>query len=183
MNTLPNVSSEGGPLILSDVGTLRSWHGAFGSGEDYAEACAATTGVLVAAIRERILVWELEGAGTAYLAARTSDSFTLIRVWAADGEPSDDEIRDMIRLAVPTSDTAHFHLRASPAVLIWACEEATQISIPPALEGVPLGDWSMGGTAYYFPVYPGNYLATVHEYQSEDLSFLALICSRQAEGV
>ncbi|QIF03800.1 hypothetical protein [Roseimicrobium sp. ORNL1] len=181
MNTLPNVSSEGGPLILSDAGTLRGWHGGFGSGGDYAEACAATTDGLVGSIREHILVWELEGAGTAYLASRTSDSFTLIRIWAANGEPSDDEIRDMLQLAIPTPYKAHFRLRASPAVLIWAAEEATQISIPPALEGVPLGDWSMGGTAYYFPVYPGNYEAAVHEYQSENLSFFVLVCHRQAD--
>jgi hypothetical protein len=182
MNTLPTVSSEGGPLILSDVGTLRGWQGCYGSGDDYAEACAATTGAVVASIRERILVWDLEGPGTAYLVSRTSDTFTLVRIWTSNGEPSDSEIRDLLPLAVPTTDTAHFHLRASPAVLIWACEEATQISIPLALQGVPLGDWSMEGTAYYFPVYPGNYQATVHEYQSEGLSFFSLVCVRQDGG-
>jgi hypothetical protein len=179
MNRLPYISSEGGPLLLADEVALREWKGSFHEGTDYERACRVVTNGHIGALDDgRILVWDIDGAGTAFLTSYDEFSLQLVRFWA-DEDPSEDQIVEMASLTTPTGERSNVCFTTSPAIVVWACEEITQMTLPPdALPGVPDGDWSMGGTVYSLPIAPGLYSAEVGRYESDGLAVLSLVCRR-----
>jgi hypothetical protein len=180
---LPYVSSEGGPLLIGDAGSLRDWHGAFGDQSDYNRACEIVREKRVGCLNGRILVWDIEGAGTAFLIHYDSETFHLVRLWT-DDDQDDDSIRGMIRLTKPTGERSLFRLTSSPAIIVWACEETTGMIIgSDAIPGVPSGDWSMGGTVYCFPVTPGQYSAEVGRFDRENIAITTVSCRLSGEKI
>jgi hypothetical protein len=182
MSALPYISSEGGPLLVADALALRDWVGCFHGSADYDRACHVVSDVQVGSLDDdRILVWDIEGAGTAFLTGYDACSFRLVRFWT-DDDPSDERIMEMTSMATPTGERASVRLTASPAIVVWACEETRRMTLlPDAVAGIPDGDWSMGGTVYSFPVTPGSYSAEVGRYESDAMMILSLICTRVKE--
>jgi hypothetical protein len=175
MQSLPCVSSEGGPLLIADAEALRDWSGAFGAGDDYRRACAAIDSKGIGVLGDRILVWDIEGGGIAYLTQYDDRSFKLVRFWTND-DPDDDAIRELALLTRPTRERASVRITTSPVIVVWACEDTRQMTVT-SVPGVPEGDWSMGGIVYCFPVVPGTYQAEVGHFESTDRAVLSLTCT------
>jgi hypothetical protein len=175
MQTLPHISSEGGPLLIADVDALRNWSGCYDVSDDYSRACGAIRSEGIGVLGDRILVWDIEGGGTAYLTQYDDRSFELLRFWTTD-DPDDDAIRELARLTKPTGERASVRITASPAIVVWACED-TRPMVVTAIPGVPKGDWSMGGIVYCFPVVSGTYQADVGRFESAERAALSLTCT------
>lgn len=178
MQTLPHVSSEGGPLLIADVDALRNWNGCSDTGDDYWRACYATGSPGIGALDDRILVWDIEGGGTAYLTQYNDRSFELVRFWTND-DPDDNAIRELARLTRPTGERVSVRITMSPAIVVWACEDTRSMTVT-AVPGVPEGDWSMGGIVYCFPVAPGTYQAEIGRFESAGRAAISLTCTLSA---
>jgi hypothetical protein len=165
--------------LVADAAALRDWSGASDdAGDDYTRACSALGSGSLVSLDNRILVWDFEGAGTAFLTRYDDQSFQLVRFWP--NRLDDDVIQDLIQRIKPAGKGSTVHITASPVVVVWACEDTRTMSIA-SCPSVPKGDWSMGGTVYCFPVKPGTYLAETGSFESVDCSAASLTCTLSAE--
>src|SRR3954463_13531142 len=98
MNTqLPNVSSEGGPILIGDSTDLRHWNG--GDLALYNVACAVEEfAVLPIELGGKsVLSWDFRGPGTAYLVRSQNTEAVFLRYWS-DSELSDTAIAGLVEV-------------------------------------------------------------------------------------
>jgi hypothetical protein len=92
LEEMGTVSGEGGPLLLTDLGTVTGWHG---SDEEYELVCARfagqsnSEGFAIAIGEGAGLVWEMEGGGTANVFRRGAAYAVVARTWLDDPEDPD----------------------------------------------------------------------------------------------
>lgn len=179
--TLPNVSSEGGPLLIGDHLAFANWAGCEGDGSDYDRACNAAPHERAGTLGNRILVWDIGGPGTAYLTHYSAKEFTLMRVWS-DFDFDDQYLQTALGRCLIGEDSISVEFTTKSAVVLWAPESAIGMALGTAEHGVPSGDWSMGGTAYYFPITPGRYVVTTGRLDEESFIAVCLVCKLNANS-
>jgi hypothetical protein len=150
-----HISSEGGPLLISDAEVMRSWNGIDGS--DYERACEffdRNTSIEGGGINVghcNGILWEMNGAGTAYIFQSAGGGYTIIRSWLSD--PEDDEaIRRLASEPINSPvEIGELTLTSKSIVIMWAAENGACI-LPEDIgrEGRPSGEMTIDDAGYIF---------------------------------
>lgn len=154
INTV-QISSEGGPLLIADAEVMRSWSGV--DGPDYERACEffdhnpSIEGGDMDVGHSKGILWEMSGAGTAYIFPSAGEGYTIVRAWLSDPEDED----AIGRLASePTNnpvELGELTLTSKSVVIIWAAENGACI-LPEDIgrEGRPSGEMAIDDAGYIF---------------------------------
>lgn len=153
---MPNtvhISSEGGPLIIADAEVMRSWSGVDGS--DYERACEffesnpSIEGGDMDVGHNNGILWEMNGAGTAYVFQSSGGGYTIIRAWLSDPE-NEDAIKQLA--SEPTNnpvELGELTLTSKSMAIMWAAENGACI-LPEDIgrEGRPSGEMAVDDAGY-----------------------------------
>jgi hypothetical protein len=135
MKHLGCVSSEGGPLLLTDAVAAENWKGIDDAGQDYARACQifddAVPGGLLAIGEEQALVWDMEDAGTSDVFANEG-GFIVLRSWLG-GTEEFDIVVSLAEMAV--NRPVHFatiEISTDRLAILWSANSGRSIVIEEA---------------------------------------------------
>jgi hypothetical protein len=111
MQQLDYIDSEGGPLLFVDAELGNFWNGV--DGNDYDRAChffdsdSSIEGGQISIHNGKGILWEMNGAGTAYIFKSPDENFVILRGWFTDdsdnGAPilmAKEPIVDCVKLGV-----------------------------------------------------------------------------------
>lgn len=159
---LAHVSSEGGPLLIVDAQHLGAWQGV---GRDYDRACStvaslnAPDGGLISVGEGEGLVWNIGGAGTAFIINPRKGFPFLFRYWS-DADLGENEIESIA--AEINWSTVHevsvLKISSGRLAVVWAVENGPGLKLPPS-EGYILGDTSTEDSGYVLTVPTGCFAA------------------------
>jgi len=168
---LPHVSSEGGPVLVADYETLRSWRGAFQDSGDYERACeslGAQTLTMIQIGDDQAIVWDIGGPGTADIVRVSPEHLSIVRIWP-DGSWSDQECEQVVISAATdrfgTEELARLTIHTGYLLALWAPEDVVAGGSPSGDSGVP-DDLSIGDGGAYVRVPTGCYSVTACEWQT-----------------
>ena len=169
---LPHVSSEGGPVLVADFDTLRSWRGAFHDSGDYDRACQTLGAATLAQIQigsHQALVWDIGGPGTADIVLVSPMHISIVRIWP-DASWSDEQCERVVVSAATercgTHELAQLSIHTGYLLALWAPEDMSSGGTPSGVFGVP-HDLSIGDGGAYIRVPLGCYSVTACEWQTE----------------
>jgi hypothetical protein len=169
---LPNVSSEGGPVLIADFAALRSWRGAFHDSGDYERACDALGNATLTELQvgeHRVIVWDIGGPGTADIVRVSPTHISLVRIWPDASWTEADCERTMISAATERFgpvQSAQLSIHSGYLLALWAPEDMST-------GGGPLGDsgslssLTVGSGGAYVRVPSGRYGVSACEWQTE----------------
>jgi hypothetical protein len=168
---LPHVSSEGGPVLVADFETLRSWRGAFHESGDYETACETLGFDTVAELpigSHLAVVWNIGGPGTADIVIFSPEHISIVRIWP-DGSWTDQECEQAVISAATerfgSEELAQITISSGYLLALWAPEDMSAGGSPVGESGVP-EDLSIGDGGAYVRVPSGYYSVTACEWQT-----------------
>ena len=168
---LPHVSSEGGPVLLADFESLRSWRGAFHDSGDYERACETLGADTVAELKigsHHAVVWDIGGPGTADIVIVSPEHISIVRIWP-DGSWTDQECAQAVISAATerfgSDELAQIVIHSGYLLALWAPEDMSAGGSPVGESGVP-EDLSIGDGGAYVRVPSGRYSVTACEWQT-----------------
>ena len=177
---LPHVSSEGGPILLGDFETLRTWRGASDSSDHYDTACKLlerSNPSLLAFGGAESVVWDFGGPGTGDIVVVSESHISVVRVWPDDSWTDDHTASVVIASATArlgTAVMAHVSITSGYLLALWAPEDASEFSSPQDSRGVPTPGLSIGDGGAYVRVPCGRYEITTCEWQSDECDITKL---------
>ncbi|NDV78466.1 hypothetical protein [Dysgonomonas sp. 511] len=153
MNYLGYISTEGGPLIISDSSVINNWDGI--DGEDYEQLCEVfdsdltLEGFNVKFKNYLPIAWELEGAGIVKI-YRNNDDILLIKVWSSEKD-SDLDKEDIINIPVEEEiNIGNLILNTEFLFVFWATESLYNVKFDNQKEyGIPNGDFAMDDSIFF----------------------------------
>ncbi|WP_309387774.1 hypothetical protein [Cerasicoccus frondis] len=145
---IPAVSSEGGPILVGDLNRIKKWSGIESGGQDYDTLCEISIGKEIVSLDTSLLSWDMQGAGTVHLSLKERE-VTLVRFWS--DIPITHELIDLIAETEEFVDTEYRLSTPSKCIgFLWSPEDGRTLEELEEKHGIPEGDFSMRGTAYYF---------------------------------
>jgi hypothetical protein len=173
---LPTVSSEGGPVLIGDHARILKWRGIEEGGRDYRIACDKVADSALNVIDAQLLVWNFGGPGTGELLFQNTD-LIFVRTWADRETNNNDVIRLADNITFRPTDI-HFSLSSGIFVILWAPEDGASITSMVGDCGFPVGDFSMGGTAWFQRAENGPYKVYSADGKFDDIEFTAVKLKR-----
>lgn len=136
---LGHVNAEGGPLLLGDLECAARWTGAEGSEDDYSRGCALfdaepdLEGAEISVGDGTALLWEMRGAGTAWVFRGHDNTYIVARTWPHD--PSDSGAPQQFASEPVRSHASLGCLNVSSGTLVvmWAAESGLNLSAAEAV--------------------------------------------------
>lgn len=156
------VTSEGGPILVGEVDVIRSWRGV--DSNDYDRACErfdqdeAAEAIFLEVVGRPALLWEIGGAGAAYVFRRGNDTLVLVRPWLED---PDDE--GMVKVLADRpwregQETGELTVRENALIVLWAAENGDCVEPEDTeADGRPSGEMSVDSAGLIVRVTPGRY--------------------------
>jgi hypothetical protein len=166
------VNSEGGPLLLVDANYGNFWSGI--DGPDYDRACEffdshpLFPGGPISIGDGNGLLWEMSGAGTAYIFDREDNGLVIVRTWPAD--PSKTNIQELM-VKEPTENLTRLgdlDVASGILVVLWAVENGECVK-PEDLhsEGRPSGELAIDTSGAVIKLAPALYECWHDEIKNE----------------
>lgn len=165
LNNLGTVSSEGGPLLITDAVIAQSWRGAtFVEEDDYERVCdilieaPEAEGILISIAEGKGLIWEMAGSGTSDVFLKNSTHLVVVRTWLDD--PDDTETIALFANA-PLQEHQHLgslRIETGIVTILWAPESGQGIT-PKDFSGysTSIQGLSVGGSGLLVKLEPGDY--------------------------
>jgi hypothetical protein len=167
MEMIGYVNAEGGPLLVADGLLLASWKGI--EGPDYDRACAifdsdpGLEGTQIEVGSGNAIIWEMKGAGTAFVFKLSEGHFCITRVWPRD--PRDSNVPRMIaeRPTGQMVNLGNLRVESGNLTVLWAAEQGVGMELPAHLDaGYPPVDMSID-TAGFIVRVPQTSFACFHD--------------------
>jgi hypothetical protein len=167
LECLGSVSTEGGPLLLSDLDSVGDWTGS--DGGDYDRACrlldSQAQGGEIMVGRHTGLIWGVP-TGTTDIWRLDTAKFVLVRGWL-DSDSQADQLRDLALIprsvSVPLGRLA---VLSGWLVIAWATENGAGVARVSPADGLPL-DLSVGGSALVARIAAGQYSCSQDEVRKD----------------
>jgi len=174
---LPHVSSEGGPIILGDFETLRTWRGI---AEHYDSACQLVRRANPSPIPlggADSLVWDFGGPGTGDIVVVSDTHVSVVRIWP-DASWTEAETESVVVSSATTrfgsAVVAYLTIRSGYLLVLWATEDASEFLPPRGEHGVPEPGLSIGDGGAYVRIPCGRYEITTCEWQTDNFDVTKL---------
>lgn len=142
VSVLGHVDTEGGPLLLGDLELVRDWHGIEQGAADYDRACAffdanpGAEGGELPTGAGNVLLWEMSGAGTAFVLELAEDELLIVRPWFHEHRPTDAVIRDLATApANVVVEIGDVRVRSGFIAITWSTEDGGEIAMHPRIRG------------------------------------------------
>jgi hypothetical protein len=172
MNYLGHISTEGGPLIISDFNAVDDWNGI--EGHDYEQMCAifdsdlTLEGFSVNFKSYLPIAWELEGSGIIQI-YNSNDEILLIKTWLSEKEL---DLNNTELLTKPISknniNIGNLTVNTDFIFLFWATESLYNVKIDKRKEqGRPNGSFSMEDSVFFLKTSVKNY-SCLHDVINEN---------------
>lgn len=165
---LGTVSGEGGPLIIGDSLSIRSWDGF--AGDDFSRACTIfdsdplLQGAHILVGTYSAILWEMQGGGIAHVYDLGNGDLMLVRPWLKFPYSPDEMVR--IAHVSPTSvlDLGTFRVSSGSIAVVWAAESGSCITDQDLIKtGSASGELSVPGSAFVTTTEHANY-HVCHDY-------------------
>lgn len=122
------VSGEGGPLLMCDSLDARRWHGNVGGATDYDRACAffdehsEPPGGMIALQGSFGILWEMRGAGSAFVyQSEDRSEIYIVRSWS-DNEIDDDILEIVSTTRSSVQSIGALNIVTGMVAIFWAVE-------------------------------------------------------------
>lgn len=150
-----HISSEGGPLLIADAEVMQSWKGVDDS--DYERACElfddnpGIEGGEIGIGSGSAILWEMNGAGTAYVFTSDEGSFTIVRAWLSDPENENAINQIANETIINPVELGLLTLSSKALVVIWSAENGACV-MPEDVKygGRPSGEMAIDDSGYIF---------------------------------
>ena len=175
LTLLGHVDTEGGPLLLCDLNLAQDWHGVEHGGADYARACAyldahpdAEGGELPVG-NGNALLWEMAGAGTAFVFRSAENELLIVRAWLLDVSASDEAILELATApAKVAAEIGELRIESEGIIILWATDDGCEVSTQAGVRGDAFSESEANQSeAIVARMSAGNYRAC-HEGTSSD---------------
>lgn len=162
MRKINYVDSEGGPLLLVDADLGSFWKGI--ESEDYDRACKFfdsnphSEGGGISIGHSDGLLWEMNGAGTAYVFSDDDNRVVIVRTWPNDILRSD--IPELMASELPDNLKKIGELKVASGFLLilWAAESGECVNSGEGIiEGRPVGDFAIETSGAIIRLQPAQY--------------------------
>ena len=158
MEFFGTVSGEGGPLVFADASRIGIWDGIDGS--SYEELCSFLEiegneqGGKITPGGEELIVWELQGAGTADVLRASNGSLLIIRSWLNSSEGTNEVFTSQPRSKDATL-LGEIQIKSDFLGVLWAPENGS--CVEELSEGRPSGEMSLDDGGWIVRCESGNY--------------------------
>lgn len=168
----PHVSSEGGPVLLSDFDALRSWRGAYHDPGDYERVCETMgdeplTQIQVGA--HHAIAWHIGGPGTADIIQVSPTHISIVRIWPDASWTENDCDQAAFAAACERfgeHELARLSISSGYLLALLAPEDMSAGGDPSGDLGVP-EDLSIGDGGAYVRLQTGCYVVTACEWHAD----------------
>jgi len=167
MDYLGYISTEGGPLIISDSNALNDWNGI--EGNDYKQVCSIFNSDLTLEgfsvnFKDYLpIAWELEGGGIVRV-YKNNDKILLIKVWLSEKEF---DWRETELITTPISEEniniGNLVINTDFMFIFWATESLNDVEFDNKKEyGIPNGYFAIDDSALYLKTFIKKY-SCIHD--------------------
>lgn len=134
------VDSEGGPLLVGEVRLVRQWRGVEDEGGDgdYARACEffdahpEAQGGKLSLGEGHVIVWEMAGAGTAFVFRVADEELVVVRVWLHDLNRLDEAVSKLaVSPAGIVAGVGTLRVETGQVGILWSAEDGSGLPARP----------------------------------------------------
>lgn len=182
------VDSEGGPLLLADPEAASSWRGIDDGGRDYSDVCSVfdrddnLEGFEWPVADDTVFIWEMRGAGTAFIHVPQPATVLVLRAWVDD----DSQLNDLAEAARHEhgSILGQLSLRNPCLFVCWAVENGSCLKKNPSgFFEIDTRALATCDTAILVPTPPGLYSITHVNLEMHGFAGRCLKLTRTAGGL